>query len=119
QLAEGAPPPLRRRRGPGLRVRLTLLATGLTAGVSGILLWLGWLLVSNVVSAVPQFPAGSTVVVDGLRVDAEQLRQILIDHARDEVLRVGSVAFLCVVLAAAILSWTMTERLLRPLQEVT
>ena len=28
-------------------------------------------------------------------------------------------ACLCVVLAAAILSWTMTERLLRPLQEVT
>jgi hypothetical protein len=110
---------VRGRRGPGLRVRLTLLATGLTAGVSGLLLWLGWLLVGNVVAATPDLPPNSTVTVDGLRVTADQWSDLLRDHARDRVLQAGSVAFLLVVIAAAILAWTLTGRLLRPLQEVT
>ncbi|HEX3787957.1 MAG TPA: HAMP domain-containing sensor histidine kinase [Pseudonocardiaceae bacterium] len=109
---------MRRRRGPGLRLRLTLLATGLTAGVSVLLLWLGWVLVGNVASELPVVPSGS-VVVNGQQIDASQWGMLLQDHARDQVLQAGSVAFLCVVLAAAILAWTLTGRLLRPLHEVT
>jgi signal transduction histidine kinase len=108
-----------RRRGPGLRVRLTLLATGLTAGVSALLLWLGWLLVGYVVAAVPELPVGTSVRVQGVDVPAPELAAALAHHARDQVLRAGTVAFLCVVAAAAILAWTLTGRLLRPLQSVT
>lgn len=111
---------VRGRRGPGLRVRLTLLATALTAGVSGLLLWLGWLLVGNVVgSAAPSLPPTATVTVAGVAVSADQWSTALRDHARDLVLQAGSVAFLLVVLAAALLAWTLTGRLLRPLQDVT
>jgi len=81
------------RRGPGLRVRLTLLATALTAGVSGVLLWLGWLLVGNVVGTTPDLPFGSTIVVDGVQVTAAQWANLLRDHARERVLQAGSVAF--------------------------
>jgi signal transduction histidine kinase len=116
-----APPaaPPTRRRGPGLRVRLTFLATALAAGVSGLLLWLGWLLAGYVVSAVPQLPADSTVQVDGIDVPAPELAAVLAGHARDQVLRAGSVAFLCVVAATGILAWSLTGRLLRPLSQVT
>jgi hypothetical protein len=95
------------------------LATALTAGVSGLLLWLGWLLVGNVVAATPNLPADATVTVDGVPVAASQWSNVLLDHARDRILQAGSVAFLLVVLAAAILAWTLTGRLLRPLQDVT
>ena len=111
-------PLVRRRRGPGLRLRLTLLATGLTAGVSGLLLWLGWVLVGNVASAMPG-PASGTIDANGQQIPASTWSQILADYARDRVLQAGSVAFLCVVAAAAILAWTLTGRLLRPLHEVT
>ncbi|GDY32939.1 sensor histidine kinase [Gandjariella thermophila] len=110
---------VRTRRGPGLRARITLLATGLVAAVSGLLLWLGWLLVGRVVGAVPQLPAGATVRVRGVDVDAGQLGAALRDGARAQVLQAGSIAFLCVVAAAAILAWTITGRVLRPLHEVT
>ena len=104
---------------PGLRLRLTALSVLLTAAVSGLLLWLAWLLVGNVVADVPQLPPGSTVVVNGIDVDSGQLAAVLADQARDTVLRDGSIAFVCVVLAAAILAWVSTGRLLRPLYEVT
>jgi signal transduction histidine kinase len=110
---------VRARHGPGLRIRLTLLATGLAATVSALLLWLGWALVGEVVTAVPQLPPGSVVRVRGVEVTTEQLAAILRDHARGEVLRVGSIAFLCVVVAAGLVAWTVTGRVLRPLQEVT
>lgn len=110
---------MRRRRGPGLRARLTLLATALTAGVSGLLLWLGWVLSGDIVALVPTPVPGSTVRVNGVDVSADQLTHALQDHARDLLLRAGSVAFFCVVLAAAILAWALTGRLLRPLQDVT
>jgi hypothetical protein len=95
------------------------LATALTAGVSGLLLWLGWLLVGNVVASAPNLPGDSTITVDGVKVPASQWSEVLRDHARDRVLAAGSVAFLLVVVAAAILAWTLTGRLLRPLQDVT
>jgi signal transduction histidine kinase len=111
-------PLVRRRRGPGLRLRLTLLATALTAGVSALLLWLGWVLVGNVASAMPG-PAAGAIDANGQAIPASTWSQILADYARDRVLQAGSVAFLCVVAAAAILAWTLTGRLLRPLHEVT
>jgi hypothetical protein len=111
--------PRPRGRGPGLRLRLTLLATCLTAGVSAALLWLGWLLVGSVVTAVPELPDGTTVRIQGVDVPAEQLASTLQATAQDKVLQYGTAAFLCVVLAAAVLAWALTGRLLRPLQEVT
>jgi signal transduction histidine kinase len=110
---------VRTRRGPGLRARLTLLATGLVAAVSGLLLWLGWLLVGRVVGAVPRLPSGTTVRIRGVDVEADQLGAALRDTARAQVLQAGSIAFLCVVAAAAILAWAITGRVLRPLHEVT
>ncbi|GAB3007659.1 HAMP domain-containing histidine kinase [Amycolatopsis acidiphila] len=102
-----------------LRARITLLATGLAAGVSLVLLWLAWTLVGDAVSAVPQLPPGTTVRVDGIDVDASALAAHMRDHARDKVLLFGSIAFFCVVAATAILAWTFTSRVLRPLREIT
>ncbi|APU13769.1 MULTISPECIES: sensor histidine kinase [Actinoalloteichus] len=108
-----------RRRGLGLRARITLLATGLVAAVSGILLWLGWLLVGEVLAEVPQFPSGTLIRVDGVDVEATRLATILRDNARAQVLEVGAVAFLCVVLAVLTLAWSITGRVLSPLHRVT
>ncbi|WP_200834359.1 sensor histidine kinase [Amycolatopsis alkalitolerans] len=102
-----------------LRARITLLATGLAAGVSVVLLWLAWTLVGDAVGAVPQLPPGTTVRVDGVDVDASTLAAHLREHARDKVLLFGSIAFFCVVAATAILAWTFTSRVLRPLREIT
>ncbi|GAA2674553.1 MULTISPECIES: HAMP domain-containing sensor histidine kinase [Actinosynnema] len=77
------------------------------------------MLVSRVVESSPRFPEGSTVVVDGVEVDAASLTDLLGRQAQDDVLRSGSVAFLCVVVAAALLAWTITGRVLRPVHEVT
>lgn len=114
-----ASPPRVVRRGPGLRLRLTLLATGLAAGVSGLLLWLGWVLVGNVVAAVPRLPSDSVVRVSGVDVPAAALGAALRSSARTQVLETGGVAFVAVVLAAAVLAWTVSGRVLRPLHEVT
>ncbi|WAL67642.1 HAMP domain-containing sensor histidine kinase [Amycolatopsis cynarae] len=102
-----------------LRARITLLSTGLAAGVSLVLLWLAWMLVGDAVAAFPQLPPGTTVRADGVDVDAAALAAHLREHARDKVLLAGSIAFCCVVLATAILAWTFTSRVLRPLREIT
>ena len=102
-----------------LRARITLLATGLAAGVSLVLLWLAWTLVGDAVSAVPQMPPGTVVRVDGVDVDAAALAAHLRDHARGTMLFAGAIAFCCVVLATAILAWTFTSRVLRPLRDIT
>jgi signal transduction histidine kinase len=110
---------VRPRRGPGLRARLTLLATGLSAAVSALLLWLGWLLVGGVVAAVPDLPPGSTVKVDGVPVTADRLGAALQEAARQRVLQFGSLAFLLAVIATVLLAWVITGQVLRPLHEVT
>ncbi|MCU1609125.1 MAG: cutS [Pseudonocardiales bacterium] len=110
---------VRPRRGPGLRARLTLLATGLSAAVSALLLWLGWLLVGGVVAAVPDLPPGSTVKVNGVPVAARQLGEALAEAARQRVLQAGSVAFLLAVAATVLLAWVITGQVLRPLHDVT
>jgi signal transduction histidine kinase len=107
------------RRGPGLRVRLTLVATGLVAVVAVVMVWLGWMLVGEVAAGVPQLPPDTPVTVDGVRVPAGELADALGKSARTEVLRVGSIAFAMVVIAAALVSWVLVRRVLRPLHEVT
>ncbi|HEY0451953.1 HAMP domain-containing sensor histidine kinase [Actinophytocola sp.] len=107
-----------KRRGPGLRGRITLLATALVALVAALLLWLGWMLVDTAVTA-PQLPAGTTIVVEGRSVKADKLAEVLRDSARFRVLVAGSIAFVCVVLATALLAWTFTGRVLKPLRDVT
>ncbi|WP_300008013.1 HAMP domain-containing sensor histidine kinase [Pseudonocardia sp.] len=103
----------------GLRPRLTLLATALVALVSGLLLWLGWLLVAGVSQAVPVLPPGTTVRVDGLDVPAERLGEAMGAAAQAEVLRAGLIAFPLVVVAAAGVSWVLVGRVLGPLHAVT
>jgi len=76
-----------------------------------VLLWLGWLLVGNVVGTTPDLPFGSTIVVDGVQVTAAQWANLLRDHARERVLQAGSVAFLLVVLAAAISPLAVCRRI--------
>jgi signal transduction histidine kinase len=105
--------------GLGLRVRLTVLCTVLAALVSALLLWLGWLLVGRVVRAVPALPPGTTVQVGSLSVPADALGQALADAARSDVLHTGLVAFPLVVAAAALLSFVVVGRVLRPLRVVT
>jgi signal transduction histidine kinase len=95
------------------------LATGLASGVSAVLLYLGWLLAGQVVSAVPLLPPGTTVRVGTVDVEAAALGHALREQAQAEVLRVGTVAFVCVVAATAVLAWVLTGRVLRPLSEVT
>ena len=107
-------PPIR-----SLRVRITLLATGLAAGVSLVLLWLAWKLIGDAVAVVPQMPPGSVVRVDGIDIDASVLAEHLRLQARTKVLLFGSVAFVFVVAAAGILAWSFTSRVLRPLREIT
>jgi signal transduction histidine kinase len=114
-----ATPATPRRRGPGLRLRLTVLCTVLAALVSALLLWLGWLLVGGVVSAVPALPPGTTVRVHDQAVPAEALGRALADAARADVLRTGLVAFPLVVAAAAVVSFLAVGRVLRPLRQVT
>ena len=47
------------------------------------------------------------------------LSDALAAQARENVLRAGLIAFLCVVVAAAVLAWTFTGRVLRPVHDVT
>ncbi|RJQ85223.1 sensor histidine kinase [Amycolatopsis panacis] len=102
-----------------LRVRVTVLATVLVAAAGLLLLWLAWTLVGDAVDAVPHLPPGTLVRVDGVDVDASTLAQHLRQHAVNRVLVFGSLAFCFVVAAAAILAWTFTSRVLRPLREIT
>jgi signal transduction histidine kinase len=101
-----------------LRARITLLATGLVAVAAALLLWLGWMLAGDAVVS-PSLPPGTTVLVGGVKVKAEDLTQVLQDNARSRVLIAGSVAFVCVVAATALLAWTFTGRVLKPLRDVT
>jgi signal transduction histidine kinase len=109
----------RRRAGPGLRLRLTVVCTMLAALVSVLLLWLGWLLVGGVAGAVPALPPNTTIQVRGQPVPAEALGRALADAARADVLHTGLIAFPLVVTAAAVVSYVAVGRVLRPLRQVT
>ncbi|MFD5830677.1 sensor histidine kinase [Lentzea sp. NPDC060358] len=108
-----------RRRGPGLRLRITLLTTALVAVVSAVLLFLGWTLVGRVFDSSPSFPSDTQVTVDGVTVTVKTLTDALTVAARQDLLRAGVIAFACMVVAAAVLTWTFTGRVLKPLHDVT
>lgn len=103
----------------GLRPRLTLLATALVALASGLLLWLGWLLVGGVARSVPALPSGSLVRVGDRLVPAEQVADAVGSVARTDVLIAGLVAFPLVVVAAGVVAWWLVGRVLGPLHAVT
>ena len=117
--AAAGEPTLTRRRGPGLRLRLTLLTTGIVAAVSALLLWLGWMLVGRVAASLPTLPSDMPVSVDGVDVPAGRIAEALGRGARSVVLHTGAVAFALVVVAAAVVSWVLTARVLRPVAAVT
>lgn len=102
-----------------LRGRITLLAVGLAAAVSLVLLALAWTLVGEAVSAVPHMPPGTMVRVNGVEVEASALADHLREQARTRVLIAGALAFGLVVVSAGILAWALTSRVLRPLAEIT
>jgi len=110
---------VRAGRRTGLRPRLTLVSTVLVAVVSGLLLWLGWLLVGGVARTGPALPPGSTVRVGDRVVPAEQVSEAVGAAARSQVLQAGLVAFPLVVIAAAVVSWWLVGRVLDPLHAVT
>lgn len=102
----------------GLRLRLTVLATGVVALAGALLLLLGWLLAGQLATAVPALP-GAPVVVDGVVTDGGVLADTVQRQAQSAVLSRGAVAYPLVVAAAALLSWVLAGRTLRPLQQVT
>jgi len=113
-----------RRRGPidqrqSLRLRLTLLSTALLALFGALLLALSYLVVGRVVAALPQFPPGTFVEVDGRLVDASAAAAAIAGQGRQTVLVVGLIAFPIQVLAGAMLSWLLIGRTLRPLFTLT
>lgn len=113
-----------RRRGPiearqSLRLRLTLLSTALLALVGALLLALSYLVVGRVVAALPQFPPGTFVEVNGELVDASAAATAIAAQGRQIVLVVGLIAFPLQVLAGAMLSWLLIGRTLRPLFTLT
>lgn len=107
------------RRPPlGLRLRLTVLATLVVALAGALLLVLGWVLAGQVADGVPD-SGGAPVVVDGVVTSSGVLAATVREQARSDVLTRGAVAYPLVVVAAALLSWVLTGRALRPLQRVT
>lgn len=113
-----------RRRRPidqrqSLRLRLTLLSTALLALFGALLLALSYLVVGRVVAALPQFPPGTFVEVNGELVEASAAAAAIAAQGRQTVLIVGLIAFPIQVLAGAMLSWLLIGRTLRPLFTLT
>ncbi|MGZ6816124.1 MAG: sensor histidine kinase [Mycobacteriaceae bacterium] len=100
----------------GLRLRLTVLATGLVAAVSVVLQVLAWVLSGQISSSIP---TETPVVVEGVVTSSPVLLASLRHQAQHNVLTYGSVAVTLVVIAAGVLSWVLTGRVLRPLARVT
>ena len=103
----------------GLRLRLTTLATALLALVGALLLALAYLLVGRVVAALPHFPAGTPVQVNGVTVDAAVESARVVAQGRETVLVVGLIAFPLLVITGGLLSWVLIGRTLRPLSTLT
>ncbi|MET3806609.1 signal transduction histidine kinase [Nakamurella sp. UYEF19] len=113
-------PPIRRAAARnGLRLRLTTLATALLALVGALLLALAYLLVGRVVAALPHYPAGTLVRVNGVIVDAAVESDRVVEQGRETVLVVGLIAFPLLVITGGLLSWVLIGRTLRPLSTLT
>jgi signal transduction histidine kinase len=107
------------RSGPGLRLRLTGLSTALLALIGALLLGLAYLVIGQVIAALPQFPPGTRVSIEGRIFDAGQLTAMLVEQGRRTVLLVGFTAFPFQVAVGAVLSWVLIGRALRPLSVLT
>ncbi|WP_229674570.1 HAMP domain-containing sensor histidine kinase [Nakamurella endophytica] len=103
----------------GLRLRLTLLSTALLSLVGALMLALAYLLVGRVVAALPRFPPGTPVQIDGRITDAAAFSDQVVRQGRETVLLVGSIAFPLLVVAGAMVSWVLIGRTLRPLSVLT
>ena len=99
----------------GLRLRITVLTTALLALIGALLLGLAYVLVGRVIAALPQFPPGTEVILEGRVVDAEVASRIIVDEGRRTVLLVGFIAFPLQVIAGAVLAWILIGRALTPL----
>lgn len=108
-------PPVR----SGLRFRLTLLSTALFALVVALMLALAYVVVGRVVAALPHFPAGTSVVIDGVVKDAGAFSASVAAQGRQTVLIVGLIAFPLLAGAAAWVGWVLIGRTLRPLSTLT
>ena len=102
--------------GMSLRLRLTVLATTLVAAVSLALVALGWLLAGQISTSLP---VNTPVALGGVVTDSGVLTATLRRQAQQDVLTYGAAALTLVVVAATLLSWSLTGRVLRPLAEVT
>ncbi len=96
-----------------------MLATALLALVGALLLALAYLLVGRVVAALPHFPAGTPVQVNGVIVDAAVESARVVSQGRETVLVVGLIAFPLLVITGGLLSWVLIGRALRPLSTLT
>ncbi len=103
----------------GLRFRLTLLSTALFALVVALMLTLAYVVVGRVVAALPQFPAGTSVVLDGVVKDAAAFSASVAEQGRQTVLIAGLIAFPLLAGAAAWVGWVLIGRTLRPLSTLT
>ncbi|GAA2013704.1 signal transduction histidine kinase [Nakamurella flavida] len=103
----------------GLRLRITVLTTALLALIGALLLGLAYVLVGRVIAALPQFPPGTEVILEGRVVDAELASQIIVEEGRRTVLLVGFIAFPLQVIAGAVLAWILIGRALTPLTILT
>ena len=103
----------------GLRFRLTLLSTALFALVVALMLALAYVVVGRVVAALPQFPPGTSVVIDGVVEDAGVFSASVAARGRETVLIVGFIAFPLLAGAAAWVGWVLIGRTLRPLSTLT
>jgi len=120
--AAGATTVGRRPGGRSLRWRLTLLSAVLLTLIGGLLIFLAYLLVGQVVARVPQLPPGTPVIVgdSGTVMDASEVTKAVTDQARETVLVVGGlIAFPVQVVAGAVLAWVLIGRALRPLSTLT
>lgn len=109
---------------PTLRLRLTLLYSGLLIGVGVVMLLTSYLLLRQALDNGPQFSRGFLVQVgyaDGrIRlVDARAAQMQLQAQAQDSLLRRGLLALGLVGLAGTAGGYLLAGRALRPLQVVT
>lgn len=95
------------------------MSTALLALFGALLLALSYLVVGRVVAALPQFPPGTFVELDGRLIEASAAAAEIAAQGRRTVLIVGLIAFPIQVLAGALLSWLLIGRTLRPLFTLT
>lgn len=115
--------PMRRRTATrtrdGLRFRLTLLTSLLLMLVGALLFVFSYVLVGRVVYALPRFPEGTDVVVDGEVFPADVYTNRVVSQGRDLVLLVGAITLPLLLIGGGAVAWILIGRALRPLATLT